>query len=81
MKKASAETLEKFQAMGSGKASYLTNVGISATQNTIGNTSRNFTSPYASINNNQRLIPKDSSGGSLPKSKVMSKSPPISEKE
>lgn len=56
--------------MGSGKASYLTNV-----VSTGGLVSRNFTSPYASANQYQRMIPKDSSGGSLPKTKPLSRSP------
>ena len=64
--------------MGTGKASYLTNVG---TNPATGSISRNFTSPYASVNQYQRFIPKDSSGGSLPKTKPMSKSPPVSYKD
>lgn len=63
--------------MGSGKASYLTNVGMAATANTLTATSsRNYTSPYASQNQYQRFIPKDASTTSLPHSKVLSRSPP-----
>lgn len=65
-----------FKAMGPGKASYLTNV---VSTNGLG--SRNFTSPYASANQYQRVIPKDSSGGSLPKHKPMSRSPPLMTKD
>jgi len=64
-----------FKAMGTGKASYLTNVGANTA---TGSSSRNFTSPYASVNQYQRFIPKDSSVGSLPKTKPISRSPPLS---
>ena len=83
-KKASKETLG-FKAMGSGKASYLTNVGVAATQNTAGlsSSSRNLTSPYATANQYQRMMPKDSSLASMPQaalghaSKAQSRSPPL----
>jgi len=61
--KASHEKLG-FKVMGSGKASYLTNVGAAAPlTSTLTHSSRNMTSPYATAN--QRLIPKDASSGSF----------------
>ena len=74
-----------FKAMGSGKASYLTNVGVAASQNTaaLGSSSRNLTSPYATANQYQRMMPKDVSLASMPQaavvaSKAQSRSPPLS---
>ena len=56
MTKPSAEVLG-FKSMGRGKASYLTNVGASVTKSTSNLGSRNFTSPYSSVNMHQRYIP------------------------